>query len=207
MELTRTADRPHGPGCCCTPQCTAEWRSNEPEDSHQGQGGGERDEVQGGGSEDPRRGARHAALLRRRQRAGAQWEGGRIRSWILVRWWWGCGTAASATRSSSTSACQGWAGTAVTCRVRSWSWRSGVACMRHSCTRQAGGRRWRSRRRRYSASASRRRPGRGPAIRCRGRGKGRRGGRRRCLKLPPQPLPGGAFGGRGGQGYARGHGG
>ena len=41
------------PGCCCTLQCTAEWRSKEPKDSHQGQGGGERDEVHGGGTGGP----------------------------------------------------------------------------------------------------------------------------------------------------------
>ena len=108
MVPTRTAHRPHGPGCCCTSQCTAEWRSKEPEDSHQGRGGGVRDELHGQGPEEPplpRSPARSTSLWTTRA-CGSSVGSGRIQFGIQGRRWWLCGTAASATRSSSTSACR-----------------------------------------------------------------------------------------------------
>ena len=86
---TRTADRPHGLGCCCTPQCTAEWRSKEPEDSHQGQGGGERDEVHGGGPEDPLpRSPARSTSSSTTTACLSSVGGGRIQSGIQGRRWW-----------------------------------------------------------------------------------------------------------------------
>ena len=111
-----------------------------------------------------------------------------------------CGTAATATRLSSTAGCRGWARTGGTCRLRTRSWQSDVAWRRRFGGCWSGSSLRRRRRRQRPSPGPVTRWGRG------GRGRKRRGGKKsaQVFLLFPRPGPRGEQGGCGVYGSRRG---